>query len=66
MSSQSIKVLKAVDLNQKRAIIPAEAIDRDFLLDLRRGLLQQLAVVEKKLGLTRRCTRCGSSDLSTS
>jgi len=66
MSTQPVKVLKAVALTEKRAIIAAEVIDRDFLLDFRRALLQQLAVVEKKLGLTRRCNRCGSSDLSTS
>jgi hypothetical protein len=59
---QKVVVLKA----DTRATIAAEVIDRDFLLDFRRALLQQLAVVEKKLGLTRRCNRCGSSDLSTS
>jgi hypothetical protein len=59
---QKVVVLKA----DTRATIAAEVIDRDFLLDFRRALLQQLAVVEKKLGLTRRCSRCGSSDLSTS
>lgn len=59
---QKVVVLKA----DTRATIRTEVIDRDFLLDFRRALLQQLAVVEKKLGLTRRCNRCGSSDLSTS
>jgi hypothetical protein len=59
---QKVVVLKA----DTRATIRTEVIDRDFLLDFRRALLQQLAVVEKKLGLTRRCNRCGSSDLSIS
>lgn len=34
--------------------------DRDFLMNLRRSLLQMLSVVEKKLGLHRKCRRCGN------
>jgi hypothetical protein len=41
-----------------------EGIDRNFLIELRRSLLQQLAVIEKKLDITRRCHNCGF-DLST-
>lgn len=33
--------------------------DRSFLMDLRRALLQQLTVIEKKLGINRKCRRCG-------
>jgi hypothetical protein len=33
--------------------------DRSFLIDLRRALLQTLAVIEKKLGLSRKCRQCG-------
>jgi hypothetical protein len=33
--------------------------DRSFLMDLRRALLQQLTVIEKKLGLSRKCRQCG-------
>lgn len=33
--------------------------DRSFLIDLRRSLLQMLSVIEKKLGLNRKCRNCG-------
>jgi hypothetical protein len=54
-----IKVLKAVDLTQNRVNIPSEVITRDFLVDFRRALLQQLRVVEKQLRINRRCKHCG-------
>lgn len=56
---------KLVVLKRDNAVIsPRELLDREFLIDLRRSLLQQLAVIEKKLNLSRRCRQCGF-DLST-
>jgi hypothetical protein len=61
VSTPAVKVLKSVALPEKRAIISAEVIDRNFLIDFRRALLQQLRVVEKQLGIDRRCRHCGQS-----
>jgi hypothetical protein len=57
---QKITVLKS----QTRDTVRAEVVDRAFLLQLRRALLQQLAVLEKALGMTRRCGKCGSDVLT--
>jgi len=35
------------------------ADDRDYLINFRRSLLQMLSVIEKKLGIARRCKHCG-------
>lgn len=34
--------------------------DRDFWMQMRHALLQQLATIEKRLGITRRCRHCGN------
>jgi hypothetical protein len=44
--------------------VSREVINRDFLMQLRRAVLQQLAVIEKQLGLTRRCGKCGHDVLT--
>lgn len=56
-AERKITVVKSVT---NRASIPDEVLDRDFLIDLRRSLLQQLSVVEKKLNTQRRCRQCGA------
>lgn len=61
---QPVKLLKAVDLTQNRVTIPVEVITRDFLVDFRRALLQQLHVVEKQLRIDRRCKKCGQDPSS--
>jgi len=49
-----------------RVNIRPEVPDRDFLIDLRRALLQQLAVIEKRLNTRRQCRECGAAfDLFT-
>jgi len=45
---------------ENRAIIPPVA-DRDFWMAMRHSLLQQLAAIEKKLGIDRRCRHCGNN-----
>lgn len=57
---KKVVVLKA----ETRATVRPEVLDRDFLIELRRSLLQQLAVIEKRLNIARRCNQCGF-DLST-
>jgi len=64
VSQPSIKVVKPVDTNgQNRVSIRPEVVDRKFLTELRRALLQQLSVVEKQLGIQQRCPHC-AFDLS--
>ena len=45
----------------KRVNIPAEVPDRDFWIATRRALLAQVDAIEKRLGIVRRCTRCGET-----
>jgi hypothetical protein len=35
--------------------------DRDFWMTMRHALLMQLAIIEKKLGIDRRCKHCGGN-----
>lgn len=48
-------------LKRNRDTVPADSFDRDFFMQWRHTLLQQLAMIEKKLGISRRCKRCGES-----
>jgi hypothetical protein len=59
-AQNGIRVLKAVAPTENHATIRPEVPDRDFLIDLRRALLQQLAVIEKRLNTQRHCRRCGA------
>jgi hypothetical protein len=59
MAQPEAKLLKAVDTVPKRASILS--IDRDFLMEWRHALLMQLATIEKKLGISRRCKHCGEN-----
>lgn len=59
MSTTQVKVLKSVDRVDNRVNIPL-VDDRDFWMTMRHALLQQLAVIEKKLGINRRCPHCGN------
>lgn len=54
-AERKIVVLKQAD----RDTLPYD--DRSFLMDLRRALLQQLMVIEKKLGINRKCRHCGQA-----
>lgn len=58
-SKNGIRVLKRVALSEKDATLPAD--DRLWLVELRRGLLQALAAIEKKLGISRKCRQCGNA-----
>lgn len=53
---QKITVVKR-DTN--RVSMPAD--DRLSLVEIRRGLLQALAAIEKKLGISRKCRQCGNA-----
>lgn len=59
MALPEAKVIKSVDSVPKRASILS--IDRDFLMEWRHSLLMQLATIEKKLGISRRCRHCGNN-----
>jgi len=61
--ASKITVVKA---NDNHVTLRSEVPDRDFLIDLRRALLQQLAVIEKRLNTQRQCRQCGAAfDLFT-
>lgn len=56
-----------IDAPQKVVVIKAEdratlrpMPDRDFWVSMRHALLQQLATIEKYLGISRRCRHCGN------
>ena len=58
-SPQKVLVRKASD------VLPSpRATDREYWFQFRQGLLQQLAALEKMLGISRRCRHCGN-DIST-
>jgi hypothetical protein len=59
MSTPQVKLLKSVDIEQKRAMV-APVADREFWMSIRHSLLMQLATIEKKLGISRRCKHCGN------
>lgn len=59
MSTAEVKVLKSIDRADSRVNIPL-VDDHDFWMTMRHALLQQLAVIEKKLGISRRCPHCGN------
>lgn len=54
---QKISVVKS---DTVRASMPREMSDRDFWMSMRHALLQQLAAIEKWLGISRRCRHCGN------
>ena len=56
--SQSVRIIKHVDTVQRihGTIAPD---DRETWLEFRSLLLQQLRLIEKKLGISRRCRNCG-------
>ena len=45
----------------KRATLPFDGVDRDFWVTMRQTLLMQLAAIERKLSISRRCKHCGQS-----
>ena len=58
----SAREQKVVVLKQdSRVSIPSEVPDRDFWIQTRRALLAQVDAIEKRLGIVRRCTRCGET-----
>lgn len=59
MALAETKLLKQVDNSRKSATVPS--VDRDFLMEWRHSLLMQLATIEKKLGIARRCKHCGEN-----
>jgi hypothetical protein len=59
MSTAQVRLVKAVDRPPKTATLPLMADEHDFWMQMRHALLQQLATIEKKLGISRRCRHCG-------
>lgn len=57
--SQAVRIVKHnVDTTQRsRATLAPD--DRETWLEFRSLLLQQLRLIEKKLGISRRCRNCG-------
>jgi hypothetical protein len=56
--SAQVKVIKSVDVQPNCDTIAP--VDRDFWMSIRHALLMQLATIEKKLGISRRCPHCGN------
>lgn len=56
-SQQKISVVKTDTVRDR---LPREMPDREFWMQMRHALLQQLATIEKKLGMSRRCRHCGN------
>lgn len=54
---QAERKISVVKRDANRAIVPPDGWES--LIELRRGLLQALAAIEKKLGISRKCRRCG-------
>jgi hypothetical protein len=44
-----------------RATLPSDGAERDFWVTMRQTLLMQLAAIEKKLAISRRCKHCGNA-----
>lgn len=64
MSQSAVRVIKSVDMvAQNRGTLPPTD-EREFWLNMRHLLLQQLALIEKRLGISRRCRNCGD-DISS-
>lgn len=59
MVAREAKLIKGIALSGNRAILPAEMPDRDFWIVMRRALLAQVDIIEKKFNLSPRCKRCG-------
>lgn len=58
MSQPQAKLIKNVDTLPNRGTLPL-IDDRELWLNMRHLLLQQLALIEKRLGVSRRCRNCG-------
>lgn len=54
---QPARKISVVKRDTNRVSMPAD--DRLSLVEIRRGLLQALAAIEKKLGINRQCRKCG-------
>lgn len=54
-TAKQISVLK----KENRVSLPREAAERDFWMSKRQALLIELAALERKLEITRRCKNCG-------
>lgn len=52
--------ISVVKTDTVRDRLPREMPDREFWMQMRHALLQQLATIEKWLGITRRCRHCGN------
>ena len=57
---QAQRKISVVKSNSNRAIVPREMPEREFWMQMRHALLQQLATIEKWLGISRRCRHCGN------
>lgn len=64
MSQARVRIVKPVDtLQPQRGTLAPD--DREYWVEMRSLLLQQLRLIEKKLGISRRCRNCGD-DVSVS
>lgn len=57
---QPARKISVVKRDTNRVSMPREMSDRDFWMQMRHALLQQLATIEKWLGIDRRCRHCGN------
>lgn len=57
---QPQRKISVVKRDANRVSMPREMSDRDFWMQMRHALLQQLATIEKWLGIDRRCRHCGN------
>lgn len=53
--------ITVVKRDTNRVSMPREMPDREFWMQMRHALLQQLATIEKWLGISRRCRHCGNN-----
>lgn len=57
---QAQRKISVVKSNSNRVIVPREMPEREFWMQMRHALIQQLATIEKRLGISRRCRHCGN------
>lgn len=57
---QAQRKISVVKTDTIRGTMPREMPEREFWMQMRHALIQQLATIEKRLGISRRCRHCGN------
>jgi hypothetical protein len=60
VATAEVKIIKRLDEDRK-CVTMRSVDDRDFWMTMRHALLMQLAIIERKLGIYRRCKHCGGN-----